>query len=191
MKCIRCGGKSLKYGETWGPKCSLCGYELSSSDLSAAGQKPPKPPAARLQPTGWGKQIDKFEKALKIAGKNRSKIVAQENMERLVRHRGLLVCVHCGSVQTFKPDELECTKCGREFHIVPPTPRADHYHTGKGNTDVIQFAKENYEAPELRGFYRINIIKYVSRYHKKGGLADLDKAQDYLNLLRTLEEEQT
>lgn len=44
---------------------------------------------------------------------------------------------------------------------------------------------------QLRGFYLGNIIKYVGRFNcrapAKGGLPDLQKAQDYLNKLIELE----
>lgn len=33
------------------------------------------------------------------------------------------------------------------------------------------------------GFFEGNIIKYVTRYKRKGGLEDLKKAKHYLNLL--------
>lgn len=35
------------------------------------------------------------------------------------------------------------------------------------------------------GYLRGNVIKYVSRYDKKGGLQDIDKALQYLNKLRS------
>lgn len=60
-----------------------------------------------------------------------------------------------------------------------------HYH--KGGIDVIGFAEQKFSKEELRGFYRINAIKYVTRYEMKGGLADLDKAIFYINKLKELE----
>ena len=62
-----------------------------------------------------------------------------------------------------------------------------HYHTG--NIDVIKFAEENFPKEELRGFYRINILKYITRYDKKGGLDDLKKAEFYRNKLTELEQQ--
>lgn len=35
------------------------------------------------------------------------------------------------------------------------------------------------------GYLRGNVIKYVSRYDKKGGIQDIDKALQYLNKLRS------
>ena len=60
-----------------------------------------------------------------------------------------------------------------------------HYHTG--NIDVIKFAEENFSIEERRGFYRMNVLKYVTRYHLKDGLKDLTKADFYLNKLIELE----
>ena len=39
---------------------------------------------------------------------------------------------------------------------------------------------------EFKGYLRGNVIKYVSRYDKKGGLQDIDKAMHYLEKLRSL-----
>lgn len=36
---------------------------------------------------------------------------------------------------------------------------------------------------EFRGYLRGNVIKYISRYIKKDGIKDLDKAKDYLEEL--------
>lgn len=63
--------------------------------------------------------------------------------------------------------------------------KPSHYH--KGGIDVIGFAERHYSKEELKGFYRINIIKYVDRYDKKNGLTDLDKADFYLKKLWELE----
>lgn len=63
-----------------------------------------------------------------------------------------------------------------------------HYHTG--NIDVIKFSEENFFKAELKGFYRINAIKYITRYDKKDGMSDLKKANFYLNKLIELESEE-
>ena len=39
---------------------------------------------------------------------------------------------------------------------------------------------------EFKGYLRGNVIKYVSRYDKKDGLKDIDKAMHYLENLRSL-----
>ena len=63
--------------------------------------------------------------------------------------------------------------------------KPSHYHYG--GMDVIGFGEINYPKAEMVGFYRMNILKYVHRYHDKNGLDDLMKAKDYLNRLIELE----
>ncbi|GEQ32175.1 hypothetical protein B795N_00570 [Marinilactibacillus psychrotolerans] len=62
-----------------------------------------------------------------------------------------------------------------------------HYH--QGGIDVIRFSQAQFSKEELKGFYRINAIKYLTRYDRKGKpKEDLEKAQFYLNKLKSLEE---
>jgi len=42
---------------------------------------------------------------------------------------------------------------------------------------------------EYAGFLRGNVIKYLARYKEKGGVQDLEKAQQYLGWLIDLEKE--
>jgi hypothetical protein len=65
--------------------------------------------------------------------------------------------------------------------------KPSHYHNG--GIDVIGFSEKQFSYEELKGFYRINVLKYVTRYDKKGGLKDLKKADFYLEKLRDLEAE--
>lgn len=58
--------------------------------------------------------------------------------------------------------------------------RQPHY---EGGIDPITYGKDNLSAKEMNGFYKMNVIKYVSRCDRKNGLEDLQKARDYLNLL--------
>jgi hypothetical protein len=52
-----------------------------------------------------------------------------------------------------------------------------------GTIQPLDFFEAN---PEL-GYHQCNIIKYVCRYKKKGGLEDLKKARNYLNRLIKME----
>jgi len=62
-----------------------------------------------------------------------------------------------------------------------------HYHTG--GIDVIRFSELQFDESELKGFHRINAIKYITRYDKKGSpLDDLMKAKFYIDKLIKLEE---
>lgn len=61
-----------------------------------------------------------------------------------------------------------------------------YYH--QGNIDVIKFSEENFTKEELKGFYRMNVLKYVTRFDKKGSaLSDLEKAAFYLEKLKAME----
>lgn len=61
-------------------------------------------------------------------------------------------------------------------------------HYLKNGIDVIGFSELQFEEEELRGFYRINVLKYVVRYERKGApLKDLEKASFYLNKLIEIE----
>lgn len=62
----------------------------------------------------------------------------------------------------------------------------DHYH--KNGIDVISFSEMQFSPEELKGFHRINVLKYVTRYDRKNGLEDLKKAAFYLNKLIEMEE---
>ena len=59
-----------------------------------------------------------------------------------------------------------------------PTPVAKPAHYSGMAVDVIDFCLRN-GIPYPEG----NIIKYVCRWRKKGGIADLEKARDYLDRL--------
>lgn len=62
-----------------------------------------------------------------------------------------------------------------------------HYHSQ--GIDVIGFAELQFSTDELKGFYRINALKYITRYDRKGTPRDdLQKAAFYLDKLRLLEE---
>ena len=78
--------------------------------------------------------------------------------------------------------EKNADKCERDTDNVN---KPSHYHTG--NIDVIKFSEENFSNEELKGFYRMNAIKYITRYDKKNGIEDLDKAIFYINKLKEFE----
>jgi hypothetical protein len=64
--------------------------------------------------------------------------------------------------------------------------KPDHYH--QNGIDVIGFSKMQFSKEEVRGFMRINILKYATRYHRKNGVEDLKKLMDYAEHLIELEE---
>jgi hypothetical protein len=61
----------------------------------------------------------------------------------------------------------------------------DHYH--HGGIDVFDYGEANFSKEAVAGFYRMNILKYVTRYDRKNGIEDLEKAKVYLIRLLTLE----
>lgn len=63
--------------------------------------------------------------------------------------------------------------------------RPKHYH--HGGIDVFKYGEANFTYEEMRGFYKGNIIKYVTRFNMKNGLEDLEKAETYLRALYDLE----
>jgi len=54
----------------------------------------------------------------------------------------------------------------------------DPKHYSRWKIEPVQFMMEN-EIPYVEG----NVIKYIMRWRYKGGLEDLHKAQEYLNIL--------
>ncbi len=69
-----------------------------------------------------------------------------------------------------------------EEGITIPHPKTTNHYNGKVEPiDLI-------EAQGL-GFHEGNIVKYICRYDRKGGMEDLLKAQDYLGRLVRLREE--
>lgn len=62
----------------------------------------------------------------------------------------------------------------------------EHYH--KNGIDVIGFAELQFSKEQLIGFCRINAIKYITRYDRKNGIEDLQKAKFYIDKLIELEQ---
>jgi hypothetical protein len=58
----------------------------------------------------------------------------------------------------------------------------------KGGIDVIEFAKMHFPREQVKGFLRINAMKYLVRYDEKGGVDDLEKAMNYTRMLKEMEE---
>jgi hypothetical protein len=61
---------------------------------------------------------------------------------------------------------------------VNPDNIKDPKHYSRWKIEPVQFMMEN-DIPYVEG----NIIKYIMRWRYKGGLEDLHKAQEYLNIL--------
>ena len=100
----------------------------------------------------------------------------------------LVCCEHCAYAGR-QGHEEPCKWCSyySDFvldirRITPPAsasaPAAKPAHYSGMAVDVIDFCLRN-GIPYPEG----NIIKYVCRWRKKGGIADLEKARDYLDRL--------
>lgn len=63
----------------------------------------------------------------------------------------------------------------------------DHYK--KLDPQPINLMRAWFTHDEYAGFLRGNVIKYLARYKEKGGVRDLEKAQQYLGWLIDLEKE--
>lgn len=64
--------------------------------------------------------------------------------------------------------------------------KPEHYH--KGGLDVIGFAEMKLTPEQLKGAYRFNVMKYITRYEDKGQpLKDLKKCRVYLDKLIEME----
>lgn len=62
------------------------------------------------------------------------------------------------------------------------------YYQGKDGKDLFdRFEEGLLTAEEVRGFYKGNLFKYISRYQGKNGMQDLDKAETYLHRLKQFE----
>jgi hypothetical protein len=69
--------------------------------------------------------------------------------------------------------------------------------TDKTNALDVQVAGDHYKKLAIQpvqyihangiGYFEGNVIKYVSRWRDKGGIADLEKAKHYIELLIELE----
>lgn len=71
----------------------------------------------------------------------------------------------------------------------PLSQMASALNTQVGGTHYKEYAIQPVEFLHKNGigFLEGNVIKYVCRYHKKGGKEDLLKAQHYLQILLELE----
>lgn len=61
--------------------------------------------------------------------------------------------------------------------------KPDYYKNNDGKDLFDQFEAGLMAEGEVRGFYKGNIYKYVTRYEAKNGIEDLDKANEYLTRL--------
>lgn len=63
----------------------------------------------------------------------------------------------------------------------------EHYQ--KNGLDLIDIWKLKYSPEEFRVIMKAQIDRYVTRYEKKNGIQDLDKATEYIRRLKEWEVE--
>jgi len=66
-----------------------------------------------------------------------------------------------------------------------PDPVNHPRHYTHGAIETIDYRESCLTEEEIRGGYKLNVLKYVSRERHKNGLEDLKKAQWYLDRLIT------
>lgn len=72
------------------------------------------------------------------------------------------------------------TELTKDFSPTKP----EHYH--HGGIDVFTYGEANFPKAEVLGYHRMSALKYISRYDRKGGLVDLEKAEVHLSELHRL-----
>jgi len=72
----------------------------------------------------------------------------------------------------------------RELRMALTESNVNHpKHYNQGAIETIDYLESSLTPEELRGAYKFNVIKYVSRERYKGELEDLKKAKWYLDRL--------
>ena len=88
-------------------------------------------------------------------------------------------------------NKMNCSSCLLQTNYVPrfETMSAEVYkgdnvnqpsHYADKQIEVIDYIKDTLSKEEFTGYCTGNVIKYVSRWKKKGGKEDLEKAYTYL-----------
>ena len=54
-------------------------------------------------------------------------------------------------------------------------------HYASGNIETIDYIRDCLSKEEMRGYCWANVIKYESRWTRKDGIQDLNKAKVYIN----------
>lgn len=62
-------------------------------------------------------------------------------------------------------------------------------HYKNGEHDLLWHLKDLLTIEEFRGAIKMNIIKYTMRYENKNGIEDLEKANQYIKILKEFEQE--
>lgn len=85
--------------------------------------------------------------------------------------------------QYFRSMAFGDTSCPESITISNSDPVNHPSHYADKQIEVIDYIRDTMQHEHLIGYYWGNIIKYISRWPKKGGVEDLKKARVYLDWL--------
>mgnify|MGYP003946081717 CR=1 FL=1 len=97
--------------------------------------------------------------------------VTKKSIEELYDERNL---------ETWRNSYESLTALGKASTAKPNVASQVHYIDG---IQPIEYMQSRMSPPQFCGYLEGNIIKYISRYHLKDGIKDLEKAKVYLNWL--------
>ncbi|KAF1043466.1 DUF3310 domain-containing protein [Xylophilus sp.] len=89
----------------------------------------------------------------------------------------------CEATHPLLAENLRAQHGGR----VPAPPRALARQEGGGHYKDMAIQPVEYIHKNGLGYFEGNVVKYISRWRKKGGAEDLKKARHYIDLLLELE----
>jgi len=81
--------------------------------------------------------------------------------------------------------ELSFTKEVKQDWKKPDMVNHPQHYQGKNGLEVFDIIEAFVPDPE--SFYHGSLIKYITRFHEKGGVEDLEKARVYLNKMIAIE----
>ena len=88
------------------------------------------------------------------------------------------LCEKCGSAHEWHYEALDCC---------PQPPSALDVQVGGGHYKDRAIQPVEYIYANKLDFFQGNVVKYVTRWRDKGGVADLEKAKHYLEMYIELE----
>lgn len=104
-----------------------------------------------------------------ITSKKIDKIAEQYEPTRSMKEPGTLTE---DKINQYKQEQADVAKFDK---VTKPS------HYTDGAIETIDFIRDKQTKEEFVGFCTGNVMKYISRWRKKGGVEDLEKAKVYLN----------
>jgi len=88
-----------------------------------------------------------------------------------------------GVKEMYANDQNTKPTCGTCSNPIPPEDVAHQHHYEDQGEQPIEYMEASMPRDQFVGFLKGNIIKYVSRFEKKDGIKDLEKAKVYTTWL--------